>query len=174
MILILPAKTSVRVNINANTRTSIMPLHWYCILWHSSLQAAMAARRLNSRSQVPQSAFRVRFMQTFAETARGGGVNAERNDMQCAIALRVALSLSLVGRRWLWKLGGHTNTYKKLKAPMVKIKDFTISSKNLGGGHVPPAIHNFLPCFCSIAARRYCQWIGIVYWPSYWLGLNFP
>ena len=32
--------------------------------------------------------------------------------------------------------------------PMVKIKDFTIDSKNLwgGGGHVPPgALHNFHP-----------------------------
>ena len=48
-----------------------------------------------------------------------------------------------MGARWLWKLGGHINKtgraqYKSGGAPMVKIKDFTLASQNLGGGHVPP------------------------------------
>ena len=45
-----------------------------------------------------------------------------------------------MGARWLWKLGGTLirAQYKSGGAPMVKIKNFTLASQNLGGGHLPP------------------------------------
>ena len=57
--------------------------------------------------------------------------------------------------------GGHTNTfYKKLGgAPMVKIKDFTIGFKKLGGGHVSPQfLYNFRPwTVVLLAIHRICD-----------------
>ena len=54
------------------------------------------------------------------------------------------VSPELMGARWLWKLGGQVNKtgwtqYKSGGgAPMVKIKDFTLASQNLGGTRAPP------------------------------------
>ena len=73
-------------------------------------------------------------------------------------------TIHFMGARWLWKLGGHINKtvkaqYKSVGAPLVKIKDFTLASQNLGGGTCPPprALHTGRP------------WIHIWY---YWYMIN--
>ena len=51
-----------------------------------------------------------------------------------------------MGARWLWKLGGgqinktRGAQSKSGEAPMVKIKDFTLASQNLGGGGIWPPV----------------------------------
>ena len=53
--------------------------------------------------------------------------------------------MDTMGARWQWKLEGHINKtgraqYKSGGAPMVKIKDFTLASQNLGGALAPPPV----------------------------------
>ena len=79
--------------------------------------------------------------------------------------LRTRILVLCIGGSW----------HKNMGAPMVKIKDFTLASKNGGGGTCPQFLHYSLPRFCG----RSLRWLPVgemakMKFESQWTGRTVP
>ena len=74
-------------------------------------------------------------------------VNVQWSEIWCAIE-KLILSRTLIGEKWLWKLGGHIYSLNINRRwhQWSKLKILHLPRKIWGGGTCPPCLHIPRPC----------------------------